>query len=301
MIENNRDLKTFRVILLKEEPSTGINNIKGMITFQDNKIKFIPQKPNLDSERDYLITELENAMIVPIRKIFRKKSVVLLQFVRKDVSVLVYIEPSDVEPNYFLKEILKYKEKAKKGSISEVVGSFFEYLGTESKKIVREVGALIESSSKELSEALGQTALFIREATKNANLLDDIEIDFKEKGKTISLKETEIDEILKRSLASEKVDAMIASLIAKGLLAAKEQKFQEAKDALNIAREATKNEEMKEYRKIVDENIKEIEKAEINESIDSHLSEKAIKYANEARDIVSEWENSKNAQDNEEN
>ena len=299
LLENHHELKRFRVILNKEEPSTDIKNITGIITFEGNNIKFTPQTLDPNLERVYTITDLTNAVIMPIRIRFRKKNVLLLQFRKKNVSVLVYIDPVDVEPDYLLNEILAYKEKLTKGSISGVVGSFFEYLGTESKKIVREVGAIIETSSKELSEALGQTTQFIREATQSANLLDDIEINLDQKGKTINLNATEIDEILKRSLASEKVEAMIAGLIAKGLTSAKDQKYQEAKDALKIAREAAKSEEMKEYQEIVDKNIKDIEEAESTETFNPHLNERAIKYANEARDIVAKWENSENQDNNE--
>jgi len=196
-----------------------------------------------------------------------------------------------------VKEVHKWHEKASKGTLTGVVGSFIEKLGTEGQKIVREFGSMLETSSKEITHALNQTAKFIREATQTANLLDNVDLKINGNSKTINLDASDIDEILKRSLASEKIEAMIAGLIAKGLLSAKDHKFQEARDALNIAREAAENENMEEYSKIVDERMKEIESAESTSSHDLQFGEKALRYANEAKNIVADWEESKNNQD----
>jgi len=204
-----------------------------------------------------------------------------------------------VSSDFLLQEILLYQETTDKESFSGIVGSLIEKLGTKSVKIVREVGAIIESSSRELSQALGQTTQFIREATQAANLLDNMDITIDENSKAIDLNVSDIDEILKRSLASEKIEAMITGLIAKGLISANNHKFQEARDALKIAREAAKNENMKEYTEIVDENIRHIDTVESTETIDPQLGEKAMKYANEARNIVAEWESSKKNQNEE--
>jgi rRNA-processing protein FCF1 len=291
--------KQFRVILKREEPSTDIKNVKGILSFQKNKFIFLPRDYNKNLERTYTLSHLKSARKVTVRELFKKKEIILLQLSHKQASVDVYLEPIDVSSDFLLQEILLYQETTDKESFSGIVGSLVEKIGTESQKIVREVGAIIESSSRELSQALGQTTQFIREATQAANLLDNMDITIDENSKVIDLNVSDIDEILKRSLASEKIEAMITGLIAKGLISANNHKFQEARDALKIAREAAKNENMKEYTEIVDENIRHIDTVESTETIDPQLGEKAMKYANEARNIVAEWESSKKNQNEE--
>lgn len=283
-----KEVIKFRVILKQEDPSTDIKNIKGILIFQKNKIIFTPIDSDPNHKRVYTINDITDASVIKEREWFKTKEIVMIEFTKKNVSVSVYFEPIDLSPNFLLQEILKSKENIDKGSFSGVVGSLIEKIGEEGQKIVREFGAMIQSSSQEITQAIDQTRQFIRDATKTANLLESAESD--SKGKTINLGVTDIDEILKRSLASEKIEAMISGLIAKGLISAKDQKFQEALDALKIAREAAQNENMKEYTEIADQNIKQIESADTSESLDPHLSEKALKYANEARDIVAEWE-----------
>ncbi|MFX0050589.1 MAG: hypothetical protein ACFFAJ_13905 [Candidatus Hodarchaeota archaeon] len=285
--------KKYRVILKKEDPSTDIKNVRGVLSFQEKKIVFMPKDSSHDLERTYMLNHLTTVKKVFLRELFMKKEIILLQFIHNQVSLDVYIEPIDVSPDFFLQEILTYKENFDKGSFSSVVGSLIEKIGAESQKIVHQVGVMLESSSREFSQALGQTTQFIREATKAANLLDSMDIKIDKDSKTIDLDTSDIDDILKRSLASEKIEAMIAGLIAKGLISANNQKFEEARDALNIAREAAKNENMKEYKDIVDENIRHIDSVETTETKDPQLSEKAMKYADEARKIVADWEASK--------
>ena len=83
-------------------------------------------------------------------------------------------------------------------------------------------------------------------------------------------------------------------VIAKGLISAKDQNFQEALEALKIARDAAKNENLNEYTEIADDSIKQIETAENVNSLDpDSLDKQAIKYANEARNIVANWESAK--------
>ena len=287
-----KDIIQFRVILKHEDPSTDIKNVKGLLTFQKNMIIFIPQNRDPNLERSYPINELINAELVLSREWLKRKELVLLHFSRNNVSVSVYFETVDLSPNYLLQEILRFQEMVTKSSFSGVVGSLFEKISEEGQKIVREFGAMIQSSSQEITQALDQTRQFIREATKTANLLESNDIEIRQRGKTINLDVNDIDEILKRSLASEKIEAMISGLIAKGLISAKDQKFQEALDALRIAREAAKTENMDEYTEIVDDSIKQIETSE-NLNVDS-LNKKALKYANEARDIVAEWEAANN-------
>ncbi|MFX0210554.1 MAG: hypothetical protein ACFFDT_31530 [Candidatus Hodarchaeota archaeon] len=284
-----KDIVKYRVILKKEDPSTDITDVKGVLSFQKNNIIFTPHDLDPNFERTYVVNELTNATLITAREWFKKKEMVSLRFTKRQVSVSVFFEPIDVSPEFFLQEILKIQEHIAKGTFSGVVGSLIEKIGEESQKIVREFGALIQSSSQEITQAIDQTRQFIREATKSANLLESIDTDPERKSKTINLEVTDIDEILKRSLASEKIEAMISGLIAKGLISAKDQKFQEALDALKIAREAAKNENLKEYTEIVDENIKQIENLDTET-----LDKQAIKYANEARDIVAKWEESKN-------
>jgi hypothetical protein len=289
-----KDTIKFRVILRQEDPSTDIKNVKGILSFQKKKIGFTPHDFNPNLERTYSTSDLTSAILSTVRDRLKKKEIVLLTFTKKQVSVSVFFEPIDVSPDFLLQEILNFQKRVTKGSFSGVVGSLIEKIGEESQKIVREFGAMIQSSSQEITQALDQTKQFIREATQTANLLEHIDIDTDKKSRTINLEVTDIDEILKRSLASEKIEAMISGLIAKGLISAKDQKFQEALDALKIAREAAKTENMKEYSEIADENIKQIESADSPEYLDPQLSEKALKYANEARDIVAEWEATKN-------
>ncbi|MFX0122690.1 MAG: hypothetical protein ACFFAE_03575 [Candidatus Hodarchaeota archaeon] len=257
-------------------------------------INFIPLSYDPNLERTYPINELVDANLVIYREWFKKKEIVLLRFAKNNVSVSVYFETIDLSPDYLLQEILKYKERVVKGSISGVVGSLIEKISEEGQKIVREFGTMIQTSSQEITLALDQTRQFIREATKTANLLEANEIEIDQNRKTINLDINDIDEILKRSLASEKIEAMISGLIAKGLISAKDQKFQEALDALKIAREAAENENMDEYTEIVDDSIKQIETAETSDNLNvENLNKKALKYANEARDIVAEWETAK--------
>jgi hypothetical protein len=292
----NRE-KKFRVILKYEDPSTDIKNTRGVLIFKENKIKFIPQVPEINLERSYSMNDLSGAIKVSLREWLKKKEIILLQFSKKQVSVSAFFEPIDVSPDFFLQEILKIQEDFANESLPGVVGSWIEKIGTKSQKIVREVGAMIQSSSHDISIALDQTVQFIREATKAADILNSIETDTEEKRKTINLEFTDIDEILKRSLASGKIEAMISGLIAKGLISAQDHNFKEAMDALKIAREAAKSENMKDYTVMVEENINEIKNAESSESFDSELSEKAMRYANEARDIVANWEVSKDNED----
>ncbi|MHA2226000.1 MAG: hypothetical protein ACXAC8_12390 [Candidatus Hodarchaeales archaeon] len=292
----NRE-KKFRVILKYEDPSTDIKNTRGVLIFKENEIKFIPQVPEINLERSYSMNDLSGAIKVSLREWLKKKEIILLQFTKKQVSVSAFFEPIDVSPDFFLQEILKIQEDFANESLPGVVGSWIEKIGTKSQKIVREVGAMIQSSSHDISIALDQTVQFIREATKAADILNSIETDTEEKRKTINLEFTDIDEILKRSLASGKIEAMISGLIAKGLISAQDHNFKEAMDALKIAREAAKSENMKDYTVMVEENINEIKNAESSESFDSELSEKAMRYANEARDIVANWEVSKDNED----
>ena len=291
---DEKDISKFRVILKREDPSIDIKNVKGLLIFQKNMLVFTPQNRDPNLERSYLIKELVNADLDKSRDWFKRIELVRLIFSRNNVSVSVYFEAIDLSPNYLLQEILRYQETIAKGSLPGVVGSLFEKISEEGQKIVREVGAMIQSSSQEITQALDQTRQFIREATKTANLLDSNDIEISQGGKTINLDVNDIDEILRRSLASEKIEAMISGLIAKGLISAKDQKFQEALDALKIAREAAENEKMDEYTEIVDDSIKQIETAETSEDLNiESLNKKALKYANEARDIVSEWEAAK--------
>ena len=289
---DEKDIKRFRVLLKHEDPSTDIKNVKGLLTFQKNMIIFIPQNRDPNLERSYPINELTNVELIRSREWLIKKELVLLHFTRNNVSVSVCFESVDLSPNYLLQEILKYQEMISKSSISGVVGSLFEKISEEGQKIVREFGAMIQSSSQEISQALDQTRQFIREATKTAKLLESDDIEIRQGGKTINLDVNDIDEILKRSLASEKIEAMISGLIAKGLISAKDQKFQEALEALRIAREAAENENMDEYTEVANDSIKQIETSD-DLNIES-LNKKALKYANEARDIVADWEAAKN-------
>lgn len=289
------NLTEFRVILKRENPPTDINNAKGTLIFQKDKIFFRSMDIDEIKDRKYALKDFSNASIFSVKEWFRKKEGVLIEFINKQVSVEVYFEPIDISAEYLLELIRKYSESAvKETNLSSTVGSFFEKLGVGSQKIAEEIGTIIKSSH-DLTHVISQSIAFIREATKTANILEtfDVTDDNNSVDLTVKDKEIDIDDILKRSLASEKIEAMISGLIAKGLISARDQKFKEAIEALNIAREAAEKENLKEYTEAVDENIDNIRKMESTDDINSELSEKAVKYATEARNIVTEWEASR--------
>lgn len=290
------DIKSFRVILKKENPSTGIKNTHGVLKCQDSSFVFTPQSSDETLQRKYPIKDLKSVMPVLVNHWFRKKQVLFMQFERKQVSVDVYFEPLDHSTDFLLARITECLESYKKGTFPGMVGSLLNKITDESQKILKEVETIIQTSSKEISSALTHTSTFIREATQAANILESFEIDDEKGTRTMNLQVKDIDEILKRAVASEKIEAMLSSLMAKGLISANKQEFQEAIKTLKIAREAAKNENMSEYEQLAEENIKKVQKAETSDSfenIDPHFSENAAKYAQEARDIVAEWESSK--------
>jgi len=296
-LAKNDTIIEFRVNLKQENPPTDIRNSKGRLIFhlKDKNLIFLPEDENQNDGRQYNMKDFTNASIVTSKEWFRKKELIMIKFSKKQVTVEVYFEPIDVSADYLLLQFLEYRKQiANEIDLSSAVGSFIEKLSTGSQKIVKEIGTLIQSSH-ELTQAISQSIAFIREATQAANILDSVDMT-EDDNKYISLKiddlnfEKNIDEILKRSLASEKIEAMISGLIAKGLISAKDKKFQEALDTLKIAREAAEKENLTNYANVVDENIENIKKMDSSNELDTDLSEKAIKYATEARDIVTKWE-----------
>ncbi len=290
------DIKSFRVVLKKENPSTGIKNAHGVLKFQDSSFTFSPNSLDETLQRKYPIKDLKSVTPALVNHWFSKKQVLLLKFERKQVSVEVYFEPLDHSTDFLLSQITEYLESYKKGTFPGMLGSLVSKITDESQKIIKEVETIIETSSQEISSALSKTSTFIREATQAANILESFEVDTEKSPRTMNLQVKDIDEILKRAVASEKIEAMISSLMAKGFISANQQEFQEAIKALKIAREAAKNENMNEYERVADESIKKIKEAESSDSFDNydpHFSKNATKYAQDARDIVAEWENSK--------
>ena len=290
------DIKTYRVILKKEEPSTDIKNELGALICQEAMIVFSPQKADNNFSRSYPMKDLQYSSVATIGSWFKKSKVVHLRFGSKDVFVNVYLEPIDHSPEFLLTQILEDVENHKKGTLPGIVGSLIDKIGEESHKIIKDMGAMIQSSSRELTTALSQTTEFIRQAIQTANILESFETDDESQSKTINLDLKDIDEIMKRALASDKIEAMISSLIAKGLISADGQNFQEALEALKIARDAAKNENLEEFEKLAEENIRKVKEAETSDYLDSfdpQFSEKATKYAYDARNIVAEWEESK--------
>lgn len=288
--------KSYRIILRKESPSTDIDNVVGILECQNETILFSPADSDENMNRSYSFRDFQESTIVQYREWFRKKESVMLQFKTGDVLVEVHIVPLDHSAEFLLDEITNSFEKYKKRTLPGLVGSLIDKIGDEGQKIIKEVGALIQTSSKEISTALTQTADFIKKATQSANILESFEVDERLGGKTINLDIKDIDEIMKRSLASENIDAMISSLIAKGLTSAKDQNFQKAVDTLKIAQEAAKQENLEDLEKAVEENIKKVQEAETSKSMDTYdpdFTEKAAKYAQDARNIVAEWEKSK--------
>lgn len=288
--------KSYRIILRKESPSTDIDNVVGILECQNETILFSPADSDENMNRSYSFRDFQGSTIVQYREWFRKKESVMLQFKTGDVLVEVHIVPLDHSAEFLLDEITNSFEKYKKRTLPGLVGSLIDKIGDEGQKIIKEVGALIQTSSKEISTALTQTADFIKKATQSANILESFEVDERSGGKTINLDIKDIDEIMKRSLASENIDAMISSLIAKGLTSAKDQNFQKAVDTLKIAQEAAKQENLEDLEKAVEENIKKVQEAETSKSMDTYdpdFTEKAAKYAQDARNIVAEWEKSK--------
>ena len=255
------EIKSYRVILKKEDPSTGLKNELGALQCQEAMIKFTPQKSDENLSRSYPMKDLQFSSVTTFGSWFRKSKVVHLRFGTKDVFVNVYLEPMDHSPEFLLTQILGCVENYKKGTLPGIVGS-----------------------------------LIMQQAIQTANILESFETDEQSQSKTINLDLKDIDEIMKRALASDKIDAMISSLIAKGLVSANDQNFQEALEALKIARDAAKNENLEEYEKLAEENIKKVKEAETSnfmEPFDPQFSEKATKYAHDARNIVAEWEESK--------
>jgi hypothetical protein len=280
--------KKYRVILKKEDPETDIHNEEGILFFQKSDLLFNPSSMDPSKERVYRFGDVVDVQVASVREGLRRKKVSVLQFVRKNVNVAVFLVPIDITPEYLLQEISQHQENIGKSSLPGIVGTLIEKIGKEGQKIVREVGAVLESTSRELTQLTQATARFIKESTQAANLLDG-ESEWSGTD-TINLDVSEIDEILKRSLSSGKLDAMITGLMAKALLSAKDQRYKEARDALQIARDAAENAELDEYTELVDENWKEVDSVEATERFNQHLDKKALKYANEARDIVADWE-----------
>ena len=290
------EIKSYRVILKKEDPSTDLKNELGALQCQEAMIKFTPQKSDENLSRSYPMKDLQFSSVTTFGSWFRKSKVVHLRFGTKDVFVNVYLEPMDHSPEFLLTQILGCVENYKKGTLPGIVGSLIDKIGGEGQKIIKEMGAIIQSSSKEITSALSHTREFMQQAIQTANILESFETDEQSQSKTINLDLKDIDEIMKRALASDKIDAMISSLIAKGLVSANDQNFQEALEALKIARDAAKNENLEEYEKLAEENIKKVKEAETSnfmEPFDPQFSEKATKYAHDARNIVAEWEESK--------
>jgi len=300
-LAKNDTIIEFRVNLKQENPPTDIRNSRGRLIFhlKDKNLIFLPEDENQNDNRQYNMKDYKNASIVTSKEWFRKKELIMIKFSKKQVTVEVYFEPIDVSADYLLQQFLEYRKQiANEIDLASTVGSFIEKLGIGSQKIVKEIGTLIQSSH-ELTQAISQSIAFIREAIQTTNILDSV--DMTEDGnKHINLKiddlnfEKNIDEILKRSIASEKIEAMISGLIAKGLISARDKKFQEALDTLKIAREAAEKENLTDYANAVDENMENIKKMDSSDDLDTELSEKAIKYATDARDIVSQWEALKN-------
>ena len=290
------DIKSFRVILKKENPSTGIKDIRGVLKCQDSSFIFTPESSDETLKRNYSIKDLKSITPALLNHWLRKKRVLLMQFERKQVSVDVYFEPLDHSTDFLLAQITEFLESYKKGTFPGMVGSLLTKITDESQKILKEVETIIQTSSQDISTALTKTSTFVREATQAANILESFEIDNEKGTRTMNLQLKDIDEILKRAVASEKIEAMLSSLMAKGLISANQQEFQEAIKTLKIAREAAKNENMSEYEKLAEDNIKKVKEAEISDSLttsDPHFSKSAAKYAQEARDIVAKWESSK--------
>ncbi|MFW9854071.1 MAG: hypothetical protein ACFFFG_03395 [Candidatus Thorarchaeota archaeon] len=285
---DTNDPKRYRAILKKENPETDIHNEEGMLYFQKKNLLFSPSSMDPLKERVYQFGDLIDGQIGSVRDGLRRKKVAVLQFAKKSAKVAVFLEPIDITPEYLLQEINQHQEDIRKNSLPGIVGTLIEKIGKEGQKIVREVGAVLESTSRELTQLTQATAQFIKESTQAANLLDS-ESEWSGKD-TINLDLSEIDEILKRSLSSGKLDAIISGLMAKALLSAKDQRYKEARNALKIARDAAESAELNEYTELVEENLKELDSVEATEKFNPHLDEKALKYASEARDIVADWE-----------
>jgi len=295
------NVKKFRVLVVKEEPFTDLKKKRGTIFLNKRKIEFIPQNSNPDLTRSFSFGNLSSISVGSVRAFLRKKEVVILRFQTKQGDTILYLEPIDITAKFFVETVIKHKEKQSSTSIQGVFGSFIEKIGDESQKIIREVGAIIESSSKEISQALDQSIQFIREATKNSNILESLDLKDFEGKNTVNLDIEDIDEILKRSLASDKVEAMIAGLIAKGLFSAKEEKITKALEALKIAKEAAEKQNMKEYSKVAEENIHTLETKNNFNPSDPELDAQAVKYAEEAKNIVEKWEKSRKNKEEDEN
>ena len=94
------DIKTYRVILKKEEPSTDLKNELGVIKCQEAMIVFSPQKSDDNMSRSYPMKDLQYSSVATIGSWFKKSKVVHLRFGSKDVFVNVYLEPIDHSPEF---------------------------------------------------------------------------------------------------------------------------------------------------------------------------------------------------------
>ena len=67
------DIKSFRVILKKENPSTGIKNAHGVLKFQDSSFAFTPESLNENLQRKYPVKDLKSFTPVLVNHWFSKK------------------------------------------------------------------------------------------------------------------------------------------------------------------------------------------------------------------------------------
>ena len=181
------NLKSYRVVLRKEIPSTDIKNSSGVLKCQNSTIILSPQEPANDWQRNYPLKDLQSISLTTLGWWFMKKQVILLKFAKDNVSVEVFIEPLDHSSEFLISQIQECIDKYKKGTFPGIVGSFIDKVSEEGQKIVKEVGAIIQSSTKELSTALSQTHEFIRQATQAANILESFEINDEVKLNTTKL------------------------------------------------------------------------------------------------------------------
>lgn len=285
-MENSENLHDFRVILKKEEPETDIKNIKGILSLRGKKLLFSPNNQNIEAEREYSLSNIYNVVEIEVKEWFKTKSIVIVSLKKKDVKLKVHFEPLDYTSEFLRDMILQKKETAKPPNIA----GLFDTLVKGGQKIAKELGDVIQKSTVELTQAIDNSSAFIRDAVIASNLLESI--DFDEKN-TVDLQfKSNIDEILKKTLASDSTESMILGLIAKGLKSASEQKYNDAKDALEIAKEAAESENLKDHQDEINESIKKVTELEEKSSYydPSEIEKEAMKYAENALKTVKDWE-----------
>ena len=118
------NLKSYRVVLKKENPSTDIKNVQGVLNCQESDIIFSPQHPASNMRRTYSLKDLQSISLTTQGWWITKKQIVLLAFSKEDVTVEVFLEPLDHSAEFLISQIQESLErKDRRGS--QIMNLFF--------------------------------------------------------------------------------------------------------------------------------------------------------------------------------